>query len=94
MINRDRMNETEWLKRIIAMRDRCDRDAENAADLATIMQTGSWNAIAWRSEDQLLREAAEHLHAAFELLEHIVKVREEQGYKSVKSESFRLPLTV
>ena len=51
MINRDRMSESEWMQRLINIRARLERDADNMYELTSMMETGSWSPLA-RGEEQ------------------------------------------
>lgn len=75
MINRDRMSEAEWMQRLINLRNRLRRDADNMYELTSMMETGSWSPLARVEEQKKLLEVSNLMFRAEIVLSEFLENR-------------------
>jgi hypothetical protein len=75
MINRDRMSEAEWMQRLINLRNRLERDADNMYCMTSMMETGGWSPLARGEEQKQLLEIANLMFRAEIVLSEFLENR-------------------
>ena len=85
MINRDRMRDAEWTRRLINIQARLERDSDNVYELSSMMHTGTWFPIAWGDEQNQLVEVADMMFRAKNMLKIFIENHSDRMNKDIKT---------
>lgn len=85
MINRDRMREAEWTRRLINIQVRLERDSDNVYELSSMMHTGTWSPIAWGEEQNQLVEVADMMFRAKNMLKNVIENHSARMNRDIKT---------